>query len=233
MVITCQRRSILWITLIFILGACAHHQPNVGETAAPVNLSKIDCVKLVVAGHWPVISEHLDYCKNYKNSEGISTLMMSVYKDQWDIFQNLIAAGSDIHQVDESGSDALFYAINFQRLKMVQRLRESGARVTMNAFKVNSLWVALQRSSAQLIKVLQPTNEEVNLKGDDGWTALYFAIRREEKEIFDLILAAGAQTNIRDSEGASPYLFAKDEVKWDYATQKLALVTEPAYKKKN
>ncbi len=79
----------------------------------------------------------------------------------------------------------------------------------------------------------ETNQEELNLQGEDGWNAIYFAIRREEKDILDFLLEKGVQVNLVDSEGMSPYLFAKDEVKWDYAVKRLSVLTEPQFKKKN
>lgn len=227
------RRLSYWILLIVILSACAHKQYYVTETAAPLKMIGVDCVRLVINGDWDALKAHIDYCKNYQNADGISPLMMSAYKNQLQIMENLLAAGSDVHLKDQSGSDVLFYAVNFHRAEMIKRLRAQGARITMNEFKVNALWIALQKSKFEVIKNLNPTPEEINLQGEDGWNAVYFAIRREEEEIFDFLLEKGVQVNMVDSEGVSPYLFAKDEVKWDYAVKKLSALTEPQFKKKN
>ena len=220
-----------WILLMVLTSACAHQRSYVGETVAPINLETVNCVKLVIANDWPSLERNISYCKDYQNIEGISPLMMSAYKNQMEIFEKLIAAGSNVALKDKSGSDTLFYAVNFHRVEMVKRLRASGAAIKMNDFNVNALWVALQKSKFELVQALNPTADEVNLTGEDGWTAIYFAIRREETEIFDLIIKAGANPNTKDSEGVSPYNFAKDEVKWSYARRKLASITASQFKK--
>lgn len=220
----------LWILLTFLVSSCAHQKNYIGETTSPLNLGTVDCIKLVTAGDWASLEKNIDYCKNYQNADGISPLMMSAYKNQAQIFENLMTSGSALRLKDKSGSDVLFYAVNFHRVDMIKKLRVSGAPITMNDFNVNALWVALQKSKAEVIRALNPTTEEVNLAGDDGWTALYFAIRREEPGILDFIIAAGANPNIKDSEGVSPYNFAKDEVKWAYATKKLSPLTTLDYK---
>lgn len=227
------RRLYYWIVLIVILSACAHKQNYVAETTAPLKINDVDCVRLVITGDGDELKTHIDYCKNYQNADGISPLMMSAYKNQQQIMEILLAAGSDVHLKDQSGSDALFYAVNFHRVEMIKRLRAQGARITMNEFKVNALWIALQKSKIDIIKNLNPSQEELNLQGEDGWNAIYFAIRREEKDILDFLLEKGVQVNLVDSEGMSPYLFAKDEVKWDYAVKRLSVLTEPQFKKKN
>lgn len=214
---TCRALIILIIT-----SACAHQKSYIGETAVPLQLRSIDCVKLAIADDWSSLEKNMDYCKNFQNTEGISPLMICAYKNRPQIFEKLIAAGSDVNLKDKSGSDALFYAVNFHRVEMIKQLRASGAQITMNTFNVNALWVALQKSKFEVIEALAPKSEEVNLAGDDGWTALYFAIRREESEALDLILAAGAHSDIKDSEGVSPYQFAKNEVKWSYAVKSLS-----------
>lgn len=212
----------LWILLTALTSACAHQRTYIGETVAPVNVETVNCVMLVIANDWPSLERNLNYCKDYQNADGISALMMSAYKNQMEIFEKLIASGSNVALKDKSGSDTLFYAVNFHRVEMVKRLRDSGAMITMNDFKVNALWVALQKSKFELVHALNPSTEEVNLTGEDGWTAIYFAIRREDDKILDLILAAGPLLDIKDSSGVSPFEFAKNEVKWSYAVKSLS-----------
>lgn len=214
---------IVTITICFTLfSGCAHEEQIRGQLAAPLNRAQVDCISLVTKNDPQVFLQNIEACKNYQNSDGLSTLMMAIYKNRKNIFDILMKANANVQLMDGSGTDALFYAVNFHRVDMIKELRVNGAKIQMSTLGVNALWVALQKSKIEVLTALNPTQEEVNLQGDDGWNSVYFAIRRQEAAALDLIIKKGVNTNIKDSEGVSPLAFARDEVKWDYAVKKLA-----------
>lgn len=176
------------------------------------------CFQYITNGNIEDFKKEIQTCATYANAHGMTTLMFAVYKNQKEIVDHLLQLEQvDVNAVDRSGDSALFSAVVSNRTEMVEALRAKGAKIKLNAMGVSPLWIALQNSRAELIFALSPTKEEVNLRGDDGWNAIYFAIRRMQVSVFNFILESGVDIKIKDSEGKSPLDFARDEVKWDYA----------------
>ena len=210
------------LSFVVLFSSCAHEEQMLGRLSAPLNITMVDCIPLVTKDDAQVFLQNIEACKNYQNVDGLSTLMMAIYKNRKNIFEMLLNANANVQLVDASGTDALFYAVNFHRVEMIKELRARGAKIQMSSLGVNALWVALQKSKIEVLTMLDPSREEVNLQGDDGWNSVYFAIRRQEEAALDLLLKKGVNTNIKDTEGISPLAFARDEVKWDYAVKRLS-----------
>jgi ankyrin repeat protein len=186
--------SLQWVRLmgpiIFcftLLSGCAHETKNLGQLAEPLKISMADCIPLVTNDEAGLLLQNIESCRDYQNADGVSTLMMAIYKNRKNIFDLLIKANANIQLLDGAGTDALFYAVNFHRVDMIKELRARGAKIRMSHLGVNALWVALQKSKIDVLTSIDPTMEEVNLQGDDGWNSVYFAIRRQEEAALDLI----------------------------------------------
>ncbi len=179
-----------------------------------------ECARLISNGELEQFKSRGERCLNVRSISGMTPLMFTIYKRQ-DSFFDFLMKNQNIHAVDLNGDNALFYAVMSGRMDYIKNLREQDARIQLNDLQVSPLWVALQNAPAEIIFALNPNWIEVNLRGSDGWNALYFAIRRREESVFDFILKVGSETEIRDSENQSPLDFAREEVGWDYAVQRL------------
>jgi len=125
-----------------------------------------------------------------------------------------------VNSVNYLKQNALHYAVIHNQPKMIDLLRQNGAEIKPNAHGVTSLMMAIQLGNYEMVEQLNPKFEDVNIAADDGWTAIYFAIRKEDKRILDLLLAKGACVNFKDTYVQTPMDFAK-EVGWKYAIEKL------------
>ncbi len=159
-------------------------------------------------------------CKNYRNSQGMTSLMMAISKDNNDIAEFLLEQNVDVNETEQGGLTALTFAANKNNARIVQLLRRHGARIEIIGDNLSPFMMAVRNSSANLIQLMNPSSTEINLKAEDGWTALYFAIRRADEDILLFLLDHGACVNTVDSYKQSPLDFAK-EIKWKKGIQLL------------
>lgn len=152
-------------------------------------------------------------CKDFQSQTGMTTLMMAIAKDHNDFAETLMEAGAEVNATDNGGNSALIYAANKNNARLVQILRRHGARIEIVKNNLSGLMMAVRNSSVDLIKLMNPTVEELNLKAEDGWSAIYFAVRRADPEILKYLLDQGACVKSNDNYQQRPIDFAK-EIKW-------------------
>ena len=105
-------RSIVYLALFVLLQSCVHKQEiksinkNNNQSDIPV------CFKLIFDNKFLEFKDRIIECKNFKNKMGITTLMMSIVKENIDFVEYLIAQKVDINEADNAGITALVYAAN-------------------------------------------------------------------------------------------------------------------------
>ncbi len=152
-------------------------------------------------------------CKNLRNSMGLSPMLMAIAKENIDLVEALIAAGVNVNEVNDAGMTALVFAANKNNIRITQLLRRAGARVEIINNNLSGLMMAARNSSLELIEVMKPTAEEINIPAEDGWTAIYFAINRQQADIVKYLLDHGACTSVKDTEQQTPLQYA-EEIGW-------------------
>jgi len=71
------------------------------------------------------------------------------------------------------------------------------------------IWTAItNRDTERVKKIIKENPNVVNLKGDDGLTPLYYAVRVKNKEIIDLLIKNGADVNARNNIKETPLYYA-------------------------
>ena len=203
-------RLILESALICFFTSCAS-QPEKNESKNTAAIPK--CFRYVVDNKLAELKENIFECKNFQSPTGMTTLMMAVAKENNDMAETLMDAGAEINIADNGGNSALIYAANKNNARLVQLLRRHGARIEIIKNNLTGLMMAVRNSSLNLIKVMNPSPKELNLKAEDGWSAIYFAVRRSDPEILNYLLDQGACTQSKDSYDQRPIDFAK-ELDW-------------------
>ncbi len=172
------------------------------------------CFRFIVENKVKEFKDHIDECKDNQNSVGTTTLMFAIAKDNNDIAESILDAQVDVNITDHAGMTALIFAANKNNARLAQLLRRHGARIEIVRDNLSGLMLAVRNSSLDLIKLLNPTLAELNLKAQDGWSAIYFAVSRADPEILEYLLDQGACIRSRDSYHQRPIDFAK-ELKWN------------------
>ena len=178
------------------------------------------------------LSQVKSYCTastiNTKGNNGQTALMHSCISNSGDIFVFLMENNADFKIKDNFGKTALDYAIEHNRVEMIEFLALSGADT--NSLDVDQLLKAAQDTQEIINKKIK-TQEfiteisksypnldkirscisagvDVNAKDNDGWTALIYAACYGHTEIAKLLIADGADINARDNYGCTALIYA-------------------------
>lgn len=205
------------IVILFFVSCASSEKKSPGKA---LSISE-QCFQLIIENKTKEFIQRLDQCKEMRNPMGLTPLMLSIAKDNLGLVEALIEADADVNAVDNAGMTALVFAANKNSVRSVQLLRRAGARIEIVNDNLSGLMMAVRNSSLDLVEVMNPTVDEINLRAGDGWTSLYFAISRRDAEILKYLLERGACTQQRDIYQQRPVDFAK-EVKWKEGIQLLS-----------
>lgn len=169
----------------------------------------------------------------------MTPLMYASYLDNYEIARYLVEEkGADINAKNEYGWTALTYASDEGHLNMVKYLVDNGADIDSEALTVtrnleifeyllekgnvdiNSVgylgMTALSLSSIEegdleMFKYLLKKGADVNVKNDDGSTALMIASLYGNLEMVKYLIENGADINAKDNDGSTALIYAS---KW-------------------
>jgi ankyrin repeat protein len=124
--------------------------------------------------------------------------------------EDLLEAGVNPNVPDQYGSTALYHAASMNQLDAVQLLLKYRADPNLtNLHKSTPLQRAADLGNSRMALTLIAAGADVNAKGPEGRTALFFA-GGHRLDLLQLLIEKGADVNVRDAEGDSPL----DEAVW-------------------
>lgn len=183
-----------------------------------------ECFRLVGQNLVREFSAKKEECQNHRSEQGTTILMLAAARGHLEILNEILNLKVDVNEADFQGDTALHYAVSTNKVAAAQALMKAGARVkSRRPDGITSLMQAIQFGSRQMVEVLSEDFEAINDPAQDGWTSIYFAIRRNDIQILDQLLKKGACPFVFDSYRQTPLEFAK-EVKWIEAQNLLAKV---------
>lgn len=130
--------------------------------------------------------------------------------DNLDTIETLLSLGFNPNApLDGRGYTPLWYAIESGKPDVVAMLlaahADPNARgMTPPPFYATPLQLALQQGNIGIAWQLVHAGANVNAKGNDGRTVLYYAIREVQLDNMRFLLDHGADVNVRDKDGISP-----------------------------
>ena len=168
------------------------------------------------------LSQVKSYCTastiNAKGNNGQTALMHSCISNSGDIFVFLMENNADFNIKDSFGKTALDYAIENNRVEMIEYLAISSGldvdqilkaaqdaqEIINKKIKTQEFITEIKKSYPDLDKIrsciaggVDVNAVDVNDKNHPGWTALIYASINNRTEIVKLLLGAGADVNAK------------------------------------
>ena len=156
---------------------------------------------------------------NHTNEEGISALSRAVAGNSPEVVSYLIAQGADASVVDDKGNTLMFYLADAYNPRnaaafeaKMELLAEEGVDfAATQENKENMLLLAVKKNSLPLTKKALALEIDVNQADKDGNTPLQIAaLRADNTEILELLVANGADTSVTTDFGESIYDLASE-----------------------
>lgn len=183
-----------------------------------------ECFRFVGQNQLPEFIAKKIECQNHRSEQGTTILMLASARGHVEMLKEILNLKVDVNEPDFQGDTAIHYAVSTNQVASAKLLIASGARVkSQRPDGITSLMQAVQFGSGEMVEILSEDLEAINDPAEDGWTALYFAIRRNDIRILNRLLQKGACPIVFDSYQQTPLDFAK-EVKWVEAVNLLEKV---------
>jgi ankyrin repeat protein len=132
-----------------------------------------------------------------------------------DILETVVDKNPElINKLNRYKNSALHYAASKGRTKMVETLIQNGAMPSIrNCLNQTALHIALKLRKENTVKLLcqHLSSDQMNAGDDNGWTLLHVACCYNAPiEIIHQLLAAGAEPNLQDYWGFTPFQRSND-----------------------
>jgi len=136
-----------------------------------------------------------------------TALLLAVTEDRLDVARLLVALGADPDALDDRHDTPWLVTGVTGSVAMLEVLLPAGPDLTIrNRFGGVSVIPAAERGHVEYVRRVVQTGIDVNHVNDPGWTALLEAVVYGDgsapyQEIVRVLLAAGADPDIRDAQG--------------------------------
>ena len=97
---------------------------------------------------------------------------------------------------------------NLKSAKEIEDLILQGADVDVQVNKGRTALMSASRGREDVVRILLGAGADVNIKGDDGWTALMIAVESGHKEIVEMLLDRGADVNQKNEHSTTALMIA-------------------------
>lgn len=135
---------------------------------------------------------------------GHTALMRAVETNQLAIAQALIQAKAELNTKAPNGDTALMMAVKNNSPEVVKALIDAGANASITNEDGNTpALTAAQNDGVEIIKILGAAKADMNTS-NAAYTPLSYAIGQENVTLVKTLLDAGANPNVKPSNGAGP-----------------------------
>ena len=150
-----------------------------------------------------------------RDSRGRTALLIATQNNDVEAAGRLIAAGANVNAQDDLLDTPFLYAAAEGRLEILRMTLAAGADLaSRNRYGGTGLIPAAHHGHVEVVRELLKTSIAIDHVNRLGWTALLEAIilgdgGAAHTEIVRLLVAAGADVNLADSQGVSPLSHAR------------------------
>ncbi len=153
------------------------------------------------------------------SNRGWSALHIAAFKGYVNLMKMLCAPntagskpGANVNLRGKGGATPLHFAVREHRLSAVEYLlRQPNIEVNVIDNEGKSPWLsAVVNEKIDMMKVLLTAKEKlnINLAGDNAWTALHIAVALKNEDMVDLLLKEGANVHVKNVDAATPSYLA-------------------------
>lgn len=189
---------------LLALGADPHGRSSDGDTALVFasREASIDVVKSLLV-HGSTVNEV------GLNRE--TPLLRAARSQRIDLVRLFLEAGANPNVFDARGNTPLMYAAMYDSPQLATLLLDRGANPDSvdTARGRTALMLASETSHVKTMARLLQRHARIDVKDQDGQTALAYAARRPDPEPTRLLLAAGAKPGLPDNHGTTPVQLAQ------------------------
>lgn len=148
---------------------------------------------------------------NRSNNNGGTPIMYAALSGKPDTVSLLLERGARVDAVAENGWTALMIASVKGYVAVARLLLERGAEPNQaDVYSWTPLMRAVYEQRLQMARLLaRHRRTRVNQRGENGVTALHLAVVKGNVDIVKLLLAQGADPDIKDNSGRTALDFAK------------------------
>ena len=214
--LACTNEEIALVKMLVKAGAEVCATDNEGHT----------CLTLAAYnGHTEIVRYLVglkDVDVNHKAVDDFSA-SHAVDQNHPDVVEVLIDAGADIETKDDKGCSPLLLASRSGALALVKMLVKAGAEVCATDNEGYTCLIIACNGHTEVVRYLVGLKDvDVNHKADDHFSALHCAVDEKHPDVVEVLIAAGADIEIKDEMGCSPLLFASKQ--GDLSADALAVV---------
>lgn len=142
---------------------------------------------------------------------GATPLTSASSAGQEAVIDILLSAGGDIDQSDANGNTPLIIAVRTDNIPVAEKLVRAGANTeSINNLGETALSIAIRNKNWPMVTALGKAGVNYNVQYEDGRTRLHDIISsgRAEKELVAALIEGGADVNIADDSGQTPFTLA-------------------------
>jgi len=201
----------------FLLGAIMTIPPDRSAGAQSQAERERDLIVAAERGELVVVRQlvQLGARVNARDQRGRTALLAATQRNQIEVARFLIQEGADVNAKDFIQDTPYLYAAAEGRTEILRMALAAGADLKdVNRYRGTGLIPAAHRGHVENVKLLLATAIDRDHINNLGWTALLEAIvlgdgGSAHTEIVQLLVAAGANVNIADRDGVTPFAHAR------------------------
>ncbi len=189
---------------------CSHTAAKKSDFVIPAH----PCFGAAAKGDLSYLEKNLSTCKTIRSDSGTSPFMLAASRGQDEVINFFLSNDVNVNHTDNTFGTAIVYAVVGNKVSTAGLLILAGADLDAKGPDgITPIMLAVQQSSFEMVRTLTTSRQSINDKATDGWTAIYFAVRRQDPSVLLWLLRQGACKNITDTYKQTPLDFAK-EVEW-------------------
>lgn len=143
-----------------------------------------------------------------KQADGLgrTLLHLACQDNNLEPVRRLIEQGADINAADGGGITPLLMSIRHNTLEVAKELIRLGAALdyAVPDNKATYLHWALSCKATDIAKLLIEAGAPIDEKDRDGWTPLWFTVRKGPSDVMEMLLKRGANVNWPNPTGETP-----------------------------